>query len=227
MGARVDEGRLAGARQARNANLPGGLRRAHGLGGFAVLGVNHGRAFTANPCLGVEWRAAPGPRALYVNPGYNPDNYDRSSEECRAISLLLGESTEDQRRAYAIGCGEAVYALEVARAAGAANPLMWWLDVESVNSWDELDLTLNRYALQGAIDQLAALHGPVGIYSTFRDWRLITGSWSSPAISANWVAGRSPVAACAVPGFSGAPVWLAQEAAPWPDPSAYDSDWAC
>jgi hypothetical protein len=45
-------------------------------------------------------------------------------------------------------------------------------------------------------------------------------------VAADWVAGQPPATSCAQAGFSHHPVWLAQEAATWPD-SGYDSDWAC
>ena len=65
----------------------------------------------------------------------------------------------------------------------------------------------------------------VGVYSAARDWRTITGDWVA-GVDADWVANRT-TAACTAPGFSGDPVWLVQEAAGWPQPSGYDSDWAC
>jgi hypothetical protein len=77
------------------------------------------------------------------------------------------------------------------------------------------------------MDQLAADGRPVGVYSTFRDWTIVTDGWAAPSITANWVAGRSRSGACSERGFSGAPVWLAQETATWPEPSGYDSDWSC
>ncbi len=191
-----------------------------------MVGVDGGKAFTSNPCLGRQWRAAGGPRALYVNSGYNPDNLSKTTSDCRDLAAKLS-ATDSERNAYAIGCGEAVHSLGTARDAGVADPLMWWIDVESTNSWDDVDVNLNRFALQGQIDQLAALGRPVGVYSTFKDWLFVTGAWGPPAVVANWVAGLSPTAACTAPGFSGAPVWLAQERATWSDGSGLDSDWSC
>lgn len=193
--------------------------------GFSVVGVNGGKAFTANPCLAAQWRAAPQPRALYLNSGFNPDNLGKASADCRRLAASL-EAPGNQRDAYAIGCAEATHSLGVMRDAGVAGPVMYWVDVEPSNSWDESNLDLNRFALEGEIDQLAAFGRPVGIYSTFPEWGRITGGWQSAAVNANWVAGRLPADACSAPGFTGAPVWIAQEAATWPD-SGYDSDWAC
>lgn len=191
---------------------------------FAVVGINNGKAFTVNPCLARQLRqSATVARAVYVNSGYNPDNQSRASRACVDLGERV-EGTPDQQTAYAIGCAEAEHATAAFHAAGAFTPTVWWIDVENSNSWDEEDLNLNRYSLQGLIDRLGVEGSPVGIYSTFREWRVITGSWQV-GVAANWVAGRSPAAACAGPGFTGSPVWLAQELETWPD--GLDSDWAC
>jgi hypothetical protein len=200
--------------------------RPTSLATFAVIGVNSGKAFSTNPCLSRLWREAPPARALYVNSGMNPANYSKATAACQELGGNVA-GTEEEKRAYAIGCGEAVYSVAAALAAGATNAEMWWVDVESSNSWSDQDLNLNRYSLQGEIDQLVALARPAGIYSTFRDWATITGDWTPDVAMADWVAGRSPADACAAPGFSGGPVWLAQEAATWSETPAYDSDWAC
>lgn len=200
--------------------------RPPSLATFALIGVNSGKSFSTNPCLSRLWREAPTARALYVNSGLNPGNYPKASADCQELGRrVLG--AEEEQRAYAIGCGEAVYSVAAASAAGANNPEMWWVDVESSNSWSDQDLNLNRYSLQGEVDQLLALGRPVGIYSTFRDWATITGYWTPNVALANWVAGSAPADVCGSPGFSGAPVWLAQEAATWTQAPAYDSDWAC
>jgi hypothetical protein len=112
-------------------------------------------------------------------------------------------------------------------ASGVRESVMWWIDVERANSWDEHDVKLNRFALQGEVDQLAAAGPLPGVYSTSRDWGEITGNWSPGGVVANWVAASTPELACGGAGFSGAPVWLVQEADTWPQPSGYDSDWAC
>ena len=200
--------------------------RPTSLATFAVIGVNSGKAFSTNPCLSRLWREAPSARALYVNSGLNPGNYPKATADCQELGGRVA-GTADEKRAYAIGCGEAVYSVAAALSAGASNAEMWWVDVESSNSWSDRDLNLNRYSLQGEVDQLVALARPVGIYSTFRDWSTITGDWRPDVAMADWVAGGVPADACAALGFSGGPVWLAQEAATWTETPAYDSDWAC
>jgi hypothetical protein len=193
---------------------------------FGIVGVNRGKAFTVNPCLVAQWSGARQPRAGYLNSGYDPDNQPLITTACQDLGsqLLVADAW---RTAYALGCSETTYALGAVRANGLAQPAMWWIDVESSNSWDLADVNLNRYALQGEIDQLAAIGRPVGVYSTFGDWWSITGGWSPAIVVADWVAGRGFAAACGGPGFTGHPVWLVQELATWPEPAAYDSDWAC
>jgi hypothetical protein len=194
--------------------------------GFSIVGVNRGKPFTANPCLRREWRSARPRSAVYVNSSFSPRDYSRTTAGCRRLSELLGASG-DRRRAYAIGCSEAVYSRAVMLASGIRQRVMWWVDVELANSWDQDDLNLNRFALQGEIDQLAAAGALVGLYSTFYDWDAITGGWSPAGVVADWVAAPTRAMACGRTGFSGAPVWLVQEAAVWPEPSGYDSDWSC
>jgi len=191
---------------------------------FAVIGVNAGKAFTVNPCLAAEWRAGRGPRAVYFNSGYNPDNAGKATADCLARSQLQ-DPPDDHRTAYAIGCSEAIHSMAAMRAAGAEPAVMVWVDVESSNSWDAARVDLNRTALQAEVDQLAASGRLVGLYGTFAEWRGIVGAWTPAGVVADWVAGQPPDATCRAPGFSGHPVWLAQELAPWP--GGDDSDWAC
>jgi len=191
---------------------------------FSIVGVNAGRAFTANPCLEAEWRAAPGTRAVYLNSGLRPENMDKTTADCRQRSQWQ-DMPDDRRAAYAIGCSEATTSLETMQGAGVRSPVMVWLDVESANSWDPVDLELNRVALQAEVDVLAASGRIVGLYAAFDGWRSIVGDWSPAGVVADWVAGRPADVSCSAPGFSGHPVWLAQELTTWD--AGYDSDWSC
>jgi hypothetical protein len=190
---------------------------------FSIVGVDDGRTFTVNPCLQAEWRAATGLRAVYFNSGYDPANAARTTGDCRSRAQYQ-DGGADRRTAYAIGCSEAVYAVNAMRTAGADRAVMIWIDVETSNSWDPAGLDLNRTALQAEVDELAAFGHLVGLYATFDEWRSIVGDWSPAGIVADWVAGETPQVNCGLPGFSGHPVWVAQELATW---SGYDSDWTC
>jgi hypothetical protein len=190
---------------------------------LSIIGVNKGKAFTANPCLAGQWRSAQGRRAVYLNSGYEADNLSQASADCRARSQALAGAA-DRQAAYAIGCSEALFAVSAMRTAGADRAVMVWLDVESANSWDLANVDLNRTSLQAEIDVLAAYGHLVGLYSTFALWHGILGDWSPAGIVADWVAGGTPQIDCAAPGFSGHPVWVAQELPTW---DGRDSDWTC
>src|SRR5205807_1059654 len=138
------------------------------------VGVNSGRAFTENPCLAAEWRAAPAVRSVYLNSGYKPENAARTTALCRQLGRYQA-APDAARTAYAIGCSETAYSALPMRAAGADRSAVVWIDVEGSNSWDAADLNLNRYALQGEIDQLAASGRLVGLYSTAGAWHGIFG----------------------------------------------------
>lgn len=194
---------------------------------FAILGVNAGKAFTRSGCLGEQWRGARplDHRSVYLNSGYNPDNLAYVGDGCKKLSRTLSGS-KAELDAYAIGCGEGVHSMVVMGQEDIGQAFFCWVDVERVNSWDEHDLNLNRFALQGLFDQLSGHGCRVGVYSTYAEWAEITGSWQTPAVAANWVALARPDEACGLEGFSGAHVWLVQELATWAE-ADYDSDWAC
>ncbi|HUZ90039.1 MAG TPA: hypothetical protein VMU49_09475 [Candidatus Acidoferrales bacterium] len=193
---------------------------------FAVIGVNGGLAFTANSCLQRQWGNAIGVRSLYLNSGFNPDNYAKVGAGCRHIGLLI-HAPPEQQIAYAIGCGEALQSLNLIADQGITPSRIFWIDVESSNSWSTQDLSLNRYALEGEFDQLTGRGFLVGVYSAFADWAEVTGNWTAPTVSADWVAQSLDSSSCRGRGFSDAPVWLRQETTTWPPPAAVDSDWIC
>lgn len=150
---------------------------------FGIAGVNDGRPFTANPCLGgttsgeYAWAvAATGePAQLYVNsadPGPSSPNWDQG----------LGQSTpygtcahnNDAACAYEYGINAATYAVGLAPA--GALGLNWWIDVETANSWLH-DTTANIADIQGMIAGFSAsgVTGTVGIYTNSSSWNRITG----------------------------------------------------
>jgi hypothetical protein len=196
-------------------------------GAYGILGVNNGRSFTLNPCFLALFEAAPaGAAGIYLNTGFNAANAPRMLPSCALRAAALPATTEEQRLAYGLGCSTTEDTLAVLRLFKIAYPSVWWLDVEEANSWDDGNPDVNRYSLAGQLDILRGTGKAVGVYSTFPDWQQITGGWSDPRIAGNWVAGKLPQDACSNPGFSAAPVWLAQELATWAG-SGYDSDYAC
>lgn len=189
-------------------------------GSFGIVGVNGGRPFSMNACLAAEYAAAPGPIAasLYINTGYSGAYGKSITPGCSASSSSVS-GTGRQQQAWAIGCSEAETSITNATQKGATVVAAWWLDVETANSWSSGNLSLNRYAIQGAATRLAQSGLPVGIYSSASMWSTITGAGFTPAgVVADWeTAGGS----CSAP-FTTSPVWLVQSTT-----SGFDSDLAC
>jgi hypothetical protein len=214
---------------------------------FGVVGVNGGRAFTKNPCLvqQLAWAkrgyTSYGP-AFYANTG-NPGPAKTSlwpygqtwPRVCRA------SNPNSSSCAYDYGWNAAKHAFRTAvraiqklddvsrqNAVWRAGAVRWWLDVETMNSWQALDdgdgptaqSKLNdTSALRGAVD---ALHDSgawrVGIYSTSFQWKQITGGraytkWyfaSNPVWLAGYDNAQDALNGCSDASFTGAPVLMTQ-----------------
>jgi hypothetical protein len=176
---------------------------------WAVIGVTGGLSLHANKCAADEasWFKT---YALYANTGY-PGATERvlaltDPKTCRA--------SEPQCLAYNYGYAEGVYAVQLAAHQGLHSSI-WWLDVETENSWDD-DPLVNRASIQGSIDAIRheTVVARVGIYSYPGQWDLITGKWRPGGLPA-WAATGETVAAaardfCAQPSFTGGPLWLGQ-----------------
>jgi hypothetical protein len=202
---------------------------------FTIVGVNGGRPFTPNPCLGagtvpsqLAW-AGPG-TAFYVNTA-NPGPGvtarwplgQTAPQPCDTPSSP-GDDTPGCAYDYGWNAGMDAYATAVAAyrslgwapAGATRTPTanVWWLDVERANSWRS-DATLNVASLQGEVDALRSLGAAnVGLYSVAGDWRTITGNTAAFAPLPSWVAGPSTqtaaLALCGGPGFTGGGVALVQ-----------------
>lgn len=186
---------------------------------FAVVGVNGGLSTRANPCLSEQLSWADGssgvldgqPAAqLYLNTA-NPGQ-------------LLGQiSTWPERGATPYGrCDGAnsaacswQYGWERARnsvvsffapAARAAridsqpSRYTWWLDVETMNTWQSGSfeaLDRNQATLEGMTAYLLSRDAQVGIYSTNQQWGQIVGTverGSNLASRDSWLAGATSLA---------------------------------
>jgi hypothetical protein len=190
-------------------------------GAFGIVGVNGGRPFSANGCFLGEYAAATN-ATVYVNTGYAKTYGRHVFADCQARSASYpGAAAVEQ--AYAIGCSEGEYSQAAVQ--GVAPPV-WWLDVETANSWSTSNLALNRAAIQGLVDYLDGLGATVGVYSTGYQWGQIAGAgWVPTGVAATWIAGAPSAAAapgyCAQPFLPGVPVWLVQYT------TTYDLDYAC
>jgi len=152
------------------SNLPGGTV------GFAIIGVNGGRAMTENRCLSSQlaWaRKGDVAPAVYVNTNSPPQSY----------SSALCSTSDNVCRAHQYGRQAAQYALTYV---GKHSPAVdrYWLDVETMNTWSP-DTVENAAVLRGMIEVLTAEGKTVGIYSTNYQFTRIAGRYS-PGLD-NWV----------------------------------------
>jgi hypothetical protein len=124
-------------------------------GGYGIVGIARGRVLTANPCLKTQlaWANDKPGHAVYLNTGYpgtgDPVAYGRAAVD-HAISVE-----------HAVGHGTSV----------------WWLDVETINTWAGTQQE-NATVLDAMAARLQDLGVRVGIYSTPAMWEEIAGSWA-------------------------------------------------
>lgn len=199
---------------------------------FAVVGVNGGLATTVNPCLAEQlaWAAGstgavPGQPALqvYVNTGNPGQQRDLVSTWPSSGDSPYGACTGDPGAACSWIYGRTRAAVDIhgfllpaAREAEVdlvPGDLVWWLDVETINTWQTGSATAqanNRATLEGMLDYLAATGARVGLYSTGQQWREIVG-WVPPGSTLHeldsWLAGAvDPLGAaglCTRPSLTG------------------------
>jgi hypothetical protein len=204
-------------------------QRLPGGGGFAIVGVNDGLPWSANPCLGSQWKWAsqkPSPPAFYLNTA-NPGPVSKHWNQGGPKSCVNPSSYSDKGCAYDYGWSAAAQSLSTAGAAtsgSTSTSRAWWLDVETMNSWDG-STAANAADLQGAYDYLKSRGvAQVGVYSTGYQWGVITGGYTLTG-APDWVAGASSQGSAASychSSFSGGPVRLVQYPA-----GNFDGDWAC
>ncbi|HVS40939.1 MAG TPA: hypothetical protein VMU20_01605 [Candidatus Dormibacteraeota bacterium] len=198
---------------------------------YGIAGVTGGRAFTANPCFGSEYRwarEAGSPVSVYFNINYARPGY--LSFGAHALDGPAGRCapTQNPCTAYNYGWNAAADAVDRAGDAGA-DPQMWWLDVETVNYWaDPPDRALNARVIQAALDMLRSRGLSAGVYSINEMWSRIAGTQYRPGVPV-WYAETDPATGYpSAPhycdpayGFTGGAVWLVQ----WTD--TVDHDYAC
>jgi len=164
-------------------------------GDFAIVGVNSGLPWSSNPCVKTQYQWASTkdtPAGFYTNtanPGPPSPYWNRPGP--RACTDL--QSYDDTACSYNYGWNAAEQSFSVAVAASstsAATQAFWWLDVETMNSW-ESTTRANAATIQGYIDYFRSKGvSNVGIYSTPHQWSIITGGYRLNDVP-NWVAGAS------------------------------------
>lgn len=201
-------------------------------GDFAIVGVNGGRVYSPNPCLGagddpsqLAWAGRDA--ILYANtgnPGPELSRYWPLGQTFPRVCSADDPDTADCAYDYGWNAAADSYANAVAAyvslgwadAEATRTPVAnhWWLDVETANSWRD-DATLNVAALQGAVDFLESMEvASVGFYSAPHMWQEITGGTDAFADHPSWVAGastlRQALAVCRGSALTGGPVLMAQ-----------------
>jgi hypothetical protein len=196
---------------------------------FGIVGVNGGKATTANPCLGTElaWAArstgstTQARAQLYLNtadPGQvrtQVTTWPSSGSTPYGSCTLAadGYGADDQACSWQYGYERArndvttIFA-QASPAPADANPAdyVWWLDVETSNTWETgsaAALANNRADLEGMVAYLTQVTGGrSGVYSTNAQWSAIAGtvptssslygldSWMAGARTAQGAAGN-------------------------------------
>jgi hypothetical protein len=177
-------------------------------GTWGVVGATGGLSLHPPRCLLLEARWFK-QVSLYANTGYPGGAYAMpyrlTPRHCSVYDSLC--------LAYNYGYAEGAYAANQAARVGV-HADVWWVDVETANSWDN-DPLVNRQSIQGTYDALrhAALAARIGVYSYPGQWDLITHRWRPgwPVWAATGSLTRSDaMAACKWASFTGGLVWLAQ-----------------
>jgi hypothetical protein len=181
---------------------------------FGVVGVNDGLPGTTNPCLSTQltwaWKsngtARPQPKAqVYLNsanPGaVTPKVASWPSTGSTPYGTCTG--TNSTACSWEYGWLRARYATSAFTSAAQAaavdariSSYIWWLDVETANSWEPNTSTghaLNRATLEGMTASVVGQGGRIGLYSTGLQWSQIVGTGSTPTTSnlanrADWLA---------------------------------------
>jgi hypothetical protein len=196
---------------------------------FGIVGVSDGLAYGRNPCLAAQYswaataRQRPGFYMNTGNPGVAASRVDWYSTAGPAACSPADEASCAYNYGYNAARDAVDHTTSVVGTAAVARAV-WWLDVETANSWAG-DTSLNLADISGSIDFLSSAGvAGVGIYSTGYQWGVITGGAQLPGM-ANWVAGavnaKRAEGMCGA-SFTGGPVRLVQYAS-----GGFDADYAC
>jgi len=186
--------------------------------GFALVGITRGHMFSSNPCLDAQWAWATSYGsfgAVYVNT--NAPTAVEFAESAVRNALTCGPDT---------GCVLDLWgragAEEALRAAGGLSAPMWWLDVETANTWLP-DPAANAVIIRAMVDQLQRAGKRVGIYSTAYQWGIIAGAYD-PGLPL-WIPGApvaGPAAFCTGHAFGGGRAYMVQSG-----DGVFDTDVLC
>ncbi|MHB8379398.1 MAG: autotransporter outer membrane beta-barrel domain-containing protein [Acidimicrobiales bacterium] len=216
--------------------------------GFGVVGVNAGHPFSVNPCLARELAWAQG--AVNPNPGFyanadNPGPTFATNWPTNQQTPKLCSGADSVACSYDYGWNAARLAfanvVNAEQSNGSSSPTAaavaapWWLDVETGNKWQTIEL--GRSAATGTYDE-ATIEGMIasftnigvtslGIYSTSQQWNVITVSTPSSLLPVPvWIPGFGSVPAaqvgCGSTSFTGGRVAMIQFGL-----NGFDGDFVC
>ncbi|MFL5798331.1 MAG: hypothetical protein ACJ77A_10420 [Actinomycetota bacterium] len=216
-------------------------------GAFGIAGVNGGRLYSPNPCLGTgdgasELSWAGMNAALYSNTG-DPGpalstHWPNGQTSPQACNTATNPGSDTPQCHYDYGWNAAAdsyqdavnayVSLGWAQPGATRTPVAnrWWLDVESANSWTTT-ASLNVEALRGEADYLGSVGvAGVGFYASPSNWQSITGGTTAFSAYPSWVPGAGTLAdaqsKCGGTGATGGPVALAQYLS-----GGFDGDYQC
>lgn len=175
---------------------------------FGIVGVTGGLANDSNPCFAAQLSWAQGssgatgqPKAaLYVNtanPGILADWWPsgNTTKQGTPVGNPYGTCAhgDDEACAYVYGYS---MAQDDATIRGVATPssYLWWLDVETENTWSPSNLHANAAVLEGMTAYFKGIGARVGLYSTNFQWSVIVGPVSATSNLnglPSWLAGAS------------------------------------
>ena len=177
----------------------------------AVIGVTGGLDFHPNPCAGQETAVAAS-YAIYTNTG--DPGFPRIKQLGTAPLACHGLELTCYSFNYGYAAGR--YARMQAQYAGL-HATMWWLDVESINSWTN-SVAANRADIEGtALGIIGFGHNlfttDIGIYSATNQWHAIVGNWRPGSVL--WLGTgdlslNAAKSACTMPRITGGPIVLTQ-----------------
>ena len=173
-----------------------------------IVGVNDGLDYSENLCLHSQTALFHNAYALYLNTGYPGINfgskYSKYPNNCKP--------NDGNCLAFNYGYDDVLYSLKYASSQDA-HSFVWWLDVETDNSWTS-DFIQNREVLSGMISAInkTTLLPTIGFYSNHGQWQAITNNWLNNY--PNWfvVGTDDPNVAkdYCTKGFTGGLTWLSQ-----------------
>ena len=162
---------------------------------FGIVGVNGGKAFTSNPCFAQETAKFKGKQLqLYVNGDYQKGPAMQTYEDPRIPKAKACDSADPGflncvAEDYGFNAGQ--YAVQQASKNGITASV-WWIDVETGNSWDGntpghniseniSSITGTMNAIEKYASEAAKTPVVVGFYSVPDTmWKSITGNWHPP-----------------------------------------------